>query len=140
MRDMFVREAGIEYNLQLIHVLILRFKFTTKYRSAMYSTVFVTVPDMDTARNLARKLVERKLVACANIFPVTSIYTWEGNIEENTECIMLLKICTENFEDVKEEILRMHPYDLPCIVRYAINDGHKKYLEWISETTGQGGI
>lgn len=106
----------------------------------MYSTVLVTVPDMDTAKNLARRLVERKLVACANIFPVTSIYTWKGDIEEDAECIMLLKICTENFEEVKEEILRMHPYELPCIVRYAIDEGHTEYLKWIKETTGQSGI
>ena len=100
------------------------------------STVLVTCPDERTARAISRSLVERRLAACSNIFAVSSIYRWKGEIEEATEFASILKISSQDFHDVVRAIRQMHPYDVPCIVRYEIADGSVDYLRWVIESTG----
>jgi periplasmic divalent cation tolerance protein len=101
----------------------------------MYSTVLVTAPDLETSRRISRNLVERRLAACANIFPIDSIYRWKGEIMEEDEYAVLLKIRTEDFEALRTAVLELHPYEVPCIVRYEIREGHATYLNWIREST-----
>jgi len=101
------------------------------------STVLVTYPDERTARTICRSLIERRLAACANIFAVGSIYRWEGNIEEASEFASLLKIRSEDFQAVAEAIRQMHPYEVPCIVRYGIAEGSDDYLRWVAGSTAR---
>ncbi len=101
------------------------------------SAVFVTYPDERTARAISRSLIERRLAACSNIFAVSSIYRWEGKIEEAQEFASLLKIRSEDFQDVVEAVRKLHPYEVPCIVRYDIAEGSLDYLRWVSESTGR---
>jgi len=101
----------------------------------MYSTVLVTAPTLEVSKNIAKRLVDRKLVACANMFPITSIFRWKGEIEEEDEVAILLKIRTEDFDLVKTEVKKLHPYEVPCIVRYEIAEGDRSYLDWISAST-----
>lgn len=101
----------------------------------MYSTVLVTAPDLDASRRISKYVVEAKLAACANIFPIDSIYRWKGEIMEEGEYAILLKIRTEDFESLRTAVMELHPYEVPCIVRYEISDGHEPYLDWISEST-----
>jgi periplasmic divalent cation tolerance protein len=100
------------------------------------SAVFVTYPDERTARTISRSLIELRLAACSNIFAVSSIYRWGGVIEEATEFASILKISSQDFHDVVRAIRQMHPYDVPCIVRYEIADGSVDYLRWVIESTG----
>jgi periplasmic divalent cation tolerance protein len=101
----------------------------------MYSTVLVTVPDIETSMEISRHLVSSRLAACANLFPIQSIYRWEGRVQEEGETAILLKIRTEDFEELRSEILKLHPYEVPCIVRYDIEEGHEPYLRWILGAT-----
>jgi len=55
--------------------------------------IYVTCPDREVARTIARTLVEEKLIACANIIDgMTSIYRWENKIEETMDCGRLVGI------------------------------------------------
>lgn len=101
------------------------------------STVFVTYPDERTARTICRSLIERRLAACSNIFAVSSIYRWKGEIEEATEFASLLKIRSEDFQAVVEVIRRLHTYEVPCIVRYDIAEGSGDFLRWVIGPTAR---
>ena len=58
-----------------------------------YCVIYVTAPSTEQANSLSRLLLEEKIVACVNLIPqVTSIYEWEGKIEENQEVMMMLKV------------------------------------------------
>ncbi|NYT16377.1 MAG: divalent-cation tolerance protein CutA, partial [Methanomassiliicoccales archaeon] len=92
-------------------------------------------PDRDTSEEISRQVLNRRLAACANMFQIQSIYRWEGQVQEENEFAILFKIRDEDFEEMKREVLRLHPYEVPCIVRYQIAEGHAPYLEWISEST-----
>ncbi|MDW5562785.1 MAG: divalent-cation tolerance protein CutA [Methanomassiliicoccus sp.] len=99
------------------------------------SSIFVTYPDERTARTISRFLIERRLAACSNIFAVCSIYRWRSEVEEASEFASLLKIRSEDFHAVEEAIRKMHPYEIPCIVRFELAEGSADYMRWIAEST-----
>lgn len=114
-----------------------RIKSILDSMSTEVSAVFVTYPDERTARAISRSLIERRLAACSNIFAVSSIYRWRDEIEEAQEFASLLKIRSEDFQAVVEAVRKLHPYEVPCIVRYNIAEGSLDYLRWVSESTGR---
>lgn len=98
--------------------------------------IYTTWPDAALAEAAARALVADKLVACANILgSATSIYAWQGEIEQGTERPMLLKTCRGRVDAVKDSVKRLHPYDVPAIAVLPITDGEPEFLAWICEQT-----
>lgn len=100
-----------------------------------FVSVYVTCPDADVAKAIARALVEANLVACANIVPVTSVYRWDGAIQEDAEVVMFLKTRRDLLPDVERAIVAQHPYEVPCIVALDIVAGAAPYLDWIAKET-----
>jgi len=103
----------------------------------MFASVLVTVPDLKTTETIASNLIEKRLAACANYFSTRSIYRWKAKVELSEEMVMILKIRASDFELVSKEIVRLHPYEIPCIVKYDISDGFQPYLDWIRESTNR---
>lgn len=91
--------------------------------------------DEAEAKKLTRFLVEEKLVACVNYFPVDSVYRWKGNIEEAKEVAMIAKTRAELVDRVIEQVKQLHSYEVPCVVSWNIDMGNPDYLEWIREST-----
>ncbi len=91
-----------------------------------------TCESYEDALRIARALVEKQLVACVNIVPgVTSIYRWKGNVEQAQEWMLVIKTRVDLFENLKEEIKVIHPYETPELIALTIVDGAKDYLDWI---------
>ncbi|HID43773.1 MAG TPA: divalent-cation tolerance protein CutA, partial [Archaeoglobaceae archaeon] len=63
----------------------------------MYIFAYITASSIDEAKKIGRELLEKKIAACINIFPITSMYWWEGKIEESPEFVMIVKTKTEKF-------------------------------------------
>ncbi len=101
----------------------------------MFYSITVTFPDESSAKSLTRELLEKKLVACSNLYPVESAYWWKGRIEEAKEWMVELKTQTHLFDKVEEMIRELHPYENPCVVAHTIEAGSKVYLDWIKEST-----
>lgn len=94
--------------------------------------VLVTTPNEGVAAELARTLVEERLAACGNIIPaIRSIYRWEGRVEDNAECLLILKTDRSAFDELKTRVLSLHPYDVPEVLQLEVADGHLPYLDWI---------
>lgn len=100
------------------------------------SMVYVTAKDMTEATKIARHLVEKRLVACANIFQVHSIYPWWGKVEEGDEVAIIMKTRSSMVDEVIREARKVHSYEVPCIVSYKMEKGFKGYLDWIISETG----
>jgi periplasmic divalent cation tolerance protein len=94
--------------------------------------LYVTVPDIECGKNIARSAVGHKLAACGNIFPaMTAIYEWEGVVEEGDEAVLLLKTRQGTAERLMDFIIERHPYDTPCVMELPvgrINDGYAAWL------------
>lgn len=101
----------------------------------MYSVVLTTAPSRKTALELARALVERRLAACVNVLPATSVYRWEGEVKEEEEHLMVLKTRRTNVDDIHDLLDELHPYEVPELVSLEVEDGSAAYLNWLRVET-----
>ena len=98
-----------------------------------YISVFVTVPTVSCANEITKLLLEKKLVSCVSIVSgLKSVYRWKGKICKSKERLLMMKSVSENFNAIVKEIKKIHPYEVPEIVRFEI-DANKDYLDWIKE-------
>ena len=97
--------------------------------------IYITCKDMDEAKKISKHLIKKKLVACANIFPINSIYTWKGEIQDTEEIVVLLKTTDNNYEKVETEIKKLHSYDTPAIYSWTVDKINKDYLDWVNKET-----
>ena len=97
--------------------------------------VLVTGKNVRECKRIARHLVEKKLVACANVVPqVHSLYWWKGKIADEKECLMILKSSRELFTALRLEVEKLHSYSVPEVIALPIIDGAPNYLNWITES------
>lgn len=96
----------------------------------MIIVVHTTAANMDEAKNIANTLVGRGLAACVNIHPISSIYKWKGNVEEEGEIELSIKTTSEMLEEVKKTIISVHSYELPALLWWPA-DSEDKYAQWI---------
>ncbi len=98
--------------------------------------VLTTWPDLPGAKALAETLIEQKLAACVNVLPaMTSIYQWQGKLEQGTEHQLIIKTRQSLWDDLVATIAQRHPYELPEILAIPVTAGLPGYLSWIDEIT-----
>lgn len=98
----------------------------------MFSIVYITASNFEEAKGIARFLVEERLAACANIFPVTSIFQWKG-MQEASEVTVIAKTKSEKVEEIIARVKQIHSYEVPCIISWKIEQGYKPFLKWIED-------
>ncbi len=97
-------------------------------------TIYVTHANEEEAEKVTSHLLNKHLIACANFFPIKSTYWWKGALETNDEIVTLLKTREENYEQVKQEVLSIHPYETPCILKLDAQ-ANESYAQWIYNET-----
>ena len=98
--------------------------------------VYITASDKAEALKIGRTLVEERLAACANVIDnMTSIYWWEGKIEDSAEVVLIAKTKQELVESLISRVKELHSYSCPCIVSWPISAGNPDYLHWIDKET-----
>ena len=96
--------------------------------------LYTTVNKKKGAQRIAKILLQKHLIACANIFPIDSHYWWQNKIQHDKEFGMVLKTKAINYRKIEKEIEKIHPYDCPCLVSFEIKGGYKPYLDWIFDS------
>jgi periplasmic divalent cation tolerance protein len=97
-----------------------------------YVIVLVTTADKQEAERIIRRLLDEKLIACANIIsPVSSHFHWSGKIEKAEECLVLMKSREDLFEELAETVKSLHSYEVPEILALPIINGSKTYIDWL---------
>ena len=100
-----------------------------------YVLVTTTFPDRKTARRICGVLLDRRLAACVQyVENIESSYWWKGKITDGKEFVLIVKTISKNFEKVKIEVEKIHPYEIPCIVKIPVSS-NKKYFEWLVNST-----
>lgn len=96
--------------------------------------VIVTTANREEAEKIAHRLLDEKLIACANIIgPVSSLFWWAGKLEKAEEYILLMKSRIDLFEKLSETIRVLHSYEVPEIIALPIIEGSSEYIEWIDK-------
>ena len=101
-----------------------------------YCSMYVTAPSRDEAIAIGRAMVGERLAACANVLDATtSIYHWQGQVEEDAEAVLILKTRKDLVAAATDRIRAAHSYDVPCVVVWDIVGGNPAYLDWIGSET-----
>lgn len=101
----------------------------------MLAVAMTTCPP-EHAHNLARELVEARVAACVQVLPaIHSVYRWQGEVQVDGECLLLIKTPMDRLEACKTQLLGQHPYDVPEWVVLSATDVATSYLGWaVAET------
>ena len=98
--------------------------------------IYITAGSMEEARTIGNKLVSDRLAACVNIIDnVSSMYWWEGEIQDDKEVILIAKTKESLVPELVEKVRSMHSYSCPCIVSLPILNGNRAFLDWVVEET-----
>ena len=97
--------------------------------------VYATFPDEETAKKLARAMLEERLAACATFWPAGSLYWWDGEIEEAEEHLALFKTSPGKAAVLVERLTAAHPYDVPCVLPLEVDGAPGAYRAWVEKET-----
>ena len=94
--------------------------------------VYMTAGSKDEATKIGKELVTSRLAACVNILDnMSSYYLWEGEIQDDTEVVLIAKTTEDRIPELIEKVRSMHSYDCPCIVSLPVSSGYQPFLDWI---------
>ncbi len=97
--------------------------------------VLCTTPVAEAER-IARALVDERLAACVNILPrVTSVYRWQGAVEQDDEALLVIKTRAECLDGLDKAMRKLHPYEVYELLALPIQGGHQPYLDWLTKET-----
>ncbi len=100
-----------------------------------YAIIMTTCGDKANAEMIATRLVEERLSACVQMFPIESVYRWEGTVQHANEWMLFCKIMSSGYAAVEAAIRAAHTYSNPEIVEVGIENGANAYLDWIASAT-----
>ena len=105
-----------------------------KKRSAVL--LISTYPNEESIAEISNNLiVAKKLCACISLTKVRSIYYWNNKLEDQEEFIVFFKTTKLRSSSLKNEIKRLHPYDVPEILEVKLDDVSEDYLSWLVHVT-----
>jgi periplasmic divalent cation tolerance protein len=94
--------------------------------------VLTTVRSVADARKLVTELVKERVIACGTMLPAAiSIYSWENEIKEESEVVVLLKTEASRWAALQAAVRTRHPYEVPELLALPVERGLEAYLEWI---------
>lgn len=98
----------------------------------MIKILYVTFASKEEAVSVAHKLLAEKLIACANIFDgSTSIYRWQGEVQQANEAILFAKTTDKQAQKAVDRIKELHSYDLPCVLILPVEAGLPAFMGWV---------
>ena len=99
-----------------------------------YIQIFTTTDKKEDAQKMVSALVEKRLVACAQVIgPIMSTYWWREKIEEAEEWLCIMKSREDLYGQIEKTLKRIHPYDEPEILATPVVEGSRSYLAWLDE-------
>lgn len=99
------------------------------------SVLYIPCASENQAQKVAWHLISKKLIACANIFPITSIYSWKGKVMNAKEFVIIAKSSKSKFDEVKREVKQVHSYEIPCVVMWE-GTANEEYQKWVNDQLG----
>jgi periplasmic divalent cation tolerance protein len=101
--------------------------------SKEYSIVLTTCGSQQDAQLIITALITARLAPCVQTMTINSTYIWKGDVQNEDEVLLLIKSKTTDFDEIKQTILKLHPYEIPEIVQIPITGGFDRYLSWIDD-------
>jgi periplasmic divalent cation tolerance protein len=94
--------------------------------------VYITCKDENEAVKISKVLLKKRLIACSNMFPIRSMYWWDGKIQDDKEYLIVSKTQDKKIGNIRSEVKKVHSYDVPCIISISAN-ANKEYEDWMAK-------
>lgn len=91
---------------------------------------YIPVKDQEEASRLGQLAIEQRLAACANVFPIHSLYPWDGQLQQDHEHVLLLKSVPSKSDELQSFIQQHHSYEIPCILHWEAGV-NERYGNWM---------
>ena len=105
-----------------------------KNNAAGFIIIYITYPNLKSAKKVTAHVMKKRLVVCANFFPIQNSYWWKGKIEHSREVVTILKTAKKNWPAVRSSVKKLHPYETPCIMKLDVQ-ANADYETWINNET-----
>ena len=96
-------------------------------------TVTVTFGTPGEAQAVAEALVEARLAACAQVWPITSTYRWQGEVERANEHRLEAKTLASALPRLEAFVRERHSYEVPEIIAHTTSFASEGYARWVRE-------
>ncbi len=93
--------------------------------------LYITCKGKKEAEKISMHLLKKRLIACANILPIKSMYWWNQKIVNDVEYAVLAKTNSKNYKKAVDEVKKIHSYKIPCILRIEAK-ANKEYEKWVN--------
>ncbi|MFN2590212.1 MAG: divalent-cation tolerance protein CutA [Actinomycetota bacterium] len=98
--------------------------------------LFTTFESKDDALTMAHAAVDARAAACAQIIgPITSVYRWNGEVQEASEFLCLFKVPGDRIERLATFLRERHPYETPELTAVPSSFVDGRYLQWAETVT-----
>lgn len=97
--------------------------------------LFLTCGSWQEAQRIADSLLEKKLVACVEMFDIKSRFHWQGNIDESKEVKLVMKSVAHLFNDIEAEVKKLHSYDTFVLEALPVSHISKDAAAWLTDET-----
>jgi periplasmic divalent cation tolerance protein len=93
--------------------------------------VYCAAPSRAVAERLAEGSVARRLAACANFWPIRSVYWWGGAVERADEHALVFKTSPKKLGSLFRYVVRHHPYEVPDLFELQVPRVHEPFVRWL---------
>ena len=93
--------------------------------------IYITHPNEEEAEALCNSLLEEKLIACANLFPIKSIFHWNNDKSKENEVVSLIKFNNNKIDEIEKRIKELHSYEVPCIINISAT-ANTEFEKWVN--------
>jgi periplasmic divalent cation tolerance protein len=83
------------------------------------------------AERISIELIERRLIACAKMMPVHSIFQWEGAVQGDDEIMLIMETSQELCQDIEEVVRSLHSYKTFVLTGIPVVYASKNAQEWL---------
>jgi len=95
---------------------------------------FITTKGKEEAKKIADALLQKKLIACANIIDnIESSYWWKGKIENSAEALLMIKTVRGKEQEIIKTVEQLHSYETPVIEFVIVHSANAASVEWIKK-------
>lgn len=100
--------------------------------------IWCPFPSSREAQEIAGQLLEKRLIACANITPqIISVFSWQGEIQSSEEVGVMMKTSKAKLAQAMEALEVLHPYDVPAISGWLADAAPEATRQWVAIATGE---
>jgi len=91
---------------------------------------YIVCKNKAEAEKIANNLLKKRLIACANLFPINSLYKWKGKLQKDKEFVLIAKTQKNKSQSLEKEVKGIHSYEIPCILQVNVK-ANKEYERWL---------